>query len=229
MEIGQREDELFRGWRHSRKYDSFVIDGAPCPSAFLSSRVRTVIILKDINAPDVHGDFDLRRQLATDPDRWWRTVANWCAAMSPLCSSKPIPWSNLNQLSIKECLEPFAFIQLKKTAGGGSVSMDTLREYARSDAEKIQEQLRIYQPEVIVCCGVGDILKTDVLNGAPWEQTDRGIRYSKLTLFDNPPTFLIDYMHPSVRAWKSVVCYGLLDAYRDVVGRHNLGTARTIK
>jgi phenylpropionate dioxygenase-like ring-hydroxylating dioxygenase large terminal subunit len=172
--------------------------------------------LKDINASDVHGEFDLRLQLETGPHSWWRTVANWCAAISHL--PKNLSWSELQTIPTKQCLEPFAFMQLKKSAGSGYVSNKTLIDCARSDADEIRAQLSIYQPNVIVCCGVGQIL-ADVLGSAPWRQTERGVRYMELTLFDNQPTYLIDYMHPSARAMKNVVCYGLLDAYQEVVGR----------
>jgi hypothetical protein len=223
MGIRESEDELFCKWKI--KYGSFVIDGAPHPDAFLASPVKTVIVLKDINAPDEQGEFPLRRQLENDPHRWWRTVANWCAAISHL--PKVLSWSDLQSIPIKQSLEPFAFMQLKKSAGSGLVSERTLIDFARSDADEIRAQLSIYRPEVIVCCGVGHIL-ADALGGAHWCHTERGVRYMELTLYGNQPTYLIDYMHPSARAMKNIVCYGLLDAFREIVGKLETSTHRAI-
>jgi len=182
-----------------------------------------VIVLKDVNAPDSPGEFNLRMQLETDPHPWWSTVANWCAAMSA-CPETP-RWSDLGQVAAKDCLERFAFMQVKKSVGAGSVREDTLIDFARRDADMIREQLRIYRPHVIVGCGIGKILAS-ILEGTKWRQTQRGVWYVECTLDVNLPTsYLIDYMHPSARAMKSVVCFGLLDAYREIIDAHGLRAA----
>jgi hypothetical protein len=221
--IREREDELFREWKLSRQYECFVFDGAPNPSAYLASTVKTVVMLKDPNALDARDPFDLREELATEPNIWWRTVASWCAGMTNLSSSPSLRWSDLERLPIKESLAPFAFMQMKKCTGGGSVTPATLIKYARQDADNIRAQLRIYQPDVIVGCGTGRIL-AEVLEGCEWRETEKGVWYAALSLDGHRPTYLIHYMHPSAYGtWKNVVCYGLLDAYREVVATHSLG------
>jgi len=218
MGIREEEDALFTRW--STRYDSFVIDGAPNPEAFEASSIRTLIVLKDINAPEDRGKFDQRNQLATDPHPWWRTVATWCAALSQ--HAKDIPWSTLRGAPIKDSLASFAFIQLKKTPGGGSVSSGVLAEFARRDANEILTQIIIYKPDVIVCGGVGRLLY-DVLGGRePWKCTARGVDYARLQLPNAQSPILIDYMHPSARARSNVICYGLLDAYREIVSSPTL-------
>jgi hypothetical protein len=213
MGIRESEDELFSKWKE--KYGTFVIGGVPCPDAFLASPTKVVFVLKDINALDVRGEFDLRLQLERDPHPWWRTIANWCAAISAF--PKTLAWSDVQRIPIKQCLEPFAFMQFKKTAGGGSVNDETLLDYARNDANEIRAQFAIYRPNVIVCCSVGQIV-ADTLGGAPWHETERGVPFMKLSLYTDRTTYLINYMHPSARATKNVVCYGLLDAYAEIVG-----------
>jgi len=212
VNIRNTEDDVFNRWR--RKDESFVVDGAPNPTAFIASRVKTVIVLKEVNAPKLRGDFDLRHQLENDPDSWWRTVANWCAALSHFEEAQP--WAKLQALPIKACLAPFVFMQLKKSVGGGLSDFDTILKYALRDAKEIREQLSIYRPDVIVCAGVGQILAS-VLGGTVWHHTERGTRFGEVSLHNDRPTYLIDYMHPSARAMKNIVCFGLLDAYREVV------------
>jgi len=214
MGIRESEDELFLKWKN--KYASFVIDGAPHPDAFLASPVKTVIVLKDINAPDAQGVFDLRDQLEKDPHRWWRTVANWCGAISNFPDA--VSWSDLQNIPIQQSLKPFAFMQLKKSAGGGLVINRSLIDCARSDSDEIRAQLSIYRPELIICCGVGQIL-ADVLGGVVWHHTERGVRFLELRLYGNQITYMLDYMHPSARAMKNVICFGLLDAYGEIAGK----------
>jgi hypothetical protein len=217
MGIRKSEDELFRKWK--AKCDSFVIDGVPCPDAFLATPAKVVFILKDINAPDVQGEFDLRGQMERNPHPWWRTIANWCAVISAF--PKTLAWSEVQRIPIKQCLEPFAFMQLKKSAGGGSVSDQMLIQCTRNDADEIRAQLGIYHPNVIVCCGVGQIV-ADIIGGGLWQKTERGVQFMKLALYSDQTPCLIDYMHPSARAMKNIVCYGLLDAYAEIVGGLNI-------
>lgn len=224
MNLRAKEDRLFATWR--KKYDSFVVDGAPNPDALQESWITTVIILKDINAPDFDGTFDLRRQLATDPDPWWEKVAPWCAGISHL--PKSVPWSELKGMPVRECLGRFAFLQLKKTPGAGSVRGKTLAKFAAADATEIRTQLEIYEPDLIVGAGSGVAPKVikHAFGGTEWRRTDRGVRYGRVTMSDGKPAYAVDYMHPSVRVKKSIVCYGLLDAVEEIVSRHGLRTGR---
>lgn len=221
MNIREKEDLLFARWK-TRYPDDFVIDGAPYPDIFERSGTKCLIILKDVNidSADPKGDFPLREQLAEKPHDWWRTVANWCEGISRIHRSETEnpSWSELENAPLADCLKPFAFMQLKKTTGGGSVDAFTLNFHAKNDRIEIREQINIYQPRMIVCCGVGTLI-ANVLEDNPqnleWKTTRRGVRYVQLQL-NRQKTFLIDYMHPSARASKNVVCFGLLDAYREI-------------
>ena len=220
MKISEQENELFDTWK--TKYSAFVEDGSPDPLAFQASLIRTVIMLKDVNAPNYQGVFSLRGQLKEAPNQWWRTVANWCAAMLRVPESPT--WRELQAMPIKESLKSFAFMQLKKEPGGGSIENWKLREYARRDAVEIDAQLRIYQPKIIVAAGVGQILLETISQASKREFayrprfTKRGVRYYEIVdgFLDCHPTYLIQYMHPSARGIKSVACYGLRDAYAEI-------------
>ena len=222
MNIRLNEDFLFAKWKTKYPND-FVIDGAPYPELFESSMSKCLIILKDVNIDpaDARGDFPLREQLAKEPHGWWRTVANWCEGISRIHGNETeIPcWSEIKNVPLAHCLKPFAFMQLKKATGVGSVHVGTLNEHAKNDRTEIREQINIYQPKMIVCCGVGNLV-AEVLEDNPknlkWKETRRGVRYVKLQL-NSQQTFLIDYMHPSARAAKNIVCFGMLDAYREIV------------
>lgn len=222
MNIREKEDLLFAQWR-TRYPDDFVIDGAPYPEIFEQSLARCLIILKDVNIDpdDPKADFPLRKQLAEKPHDWWRTIANWCEGISRIHGNETEQpsWSELDKFPLADCLKPFAFMQLKKSTGRGSVHVGTLNEHAKKDRVEIREQINIYQPKMIVCCGVGNLVVEvleDNSKNLEWKETRRGVRYVKLQL-NSQQTFLIDYMHPSARAAKNIVCFGLLDAYREIV------------
>ena len=222
------EDELFADWKRNYPNQTFVIDGAPCPDSFENSPARCLIILKDVNFdPDEEKEevFNLRLQLASEPHPWWRTVANWCAGISRLHGEpthKGPTWKELNNEGIAIALAPFAFMQLKKTVGGGSVAVNLLTDYAKRDKAYIRNQIYIYLPRVIICCGdgVGNNV-ADLLGGSEWMESRRGIPFMKIDL-DGHPIFLIDFVHPSARVAKNIVCFGILDAYKEIVLDDNL-------
>ena len=107
-------------------------------------------------------------------------------------------------------------MQLKKEPGEGSVKDETLWEFARRDVELIRAQVAIYQPAIIIGAGVAQIVAHVLGIRGDWKETKRGVRYVELQQDGPHPTQLIEYMHPSVRAKPNVICYGLLDAYREI-------------
>lgn len=215
MSIKEMEDELFKSWRESYPNETFVEDGAPCPEEFENSSIKCLFILKDPNFDpnEVQTDtFEMRTQLADKPHDWWRTVATWCAGISRIDENPT--WDDLKNEDFKQALKPFAFMQLKKIVGVGSVNDTVLWDFANRDRSNIIKQIQIYQPRVIICGGVGKFI-ANVFEVSDWKTTKRGVQYMILNL-DGLQTVLIDYMHPSARAAKNVVCFGILDAYREI-------------
>lgn len=232
---GKPENEV-----KEREGYTFVKDGAPCPDSFKKSPSKCLFILKDANFdPEEKKEmfFDLRSQLAggeteKEPHLWWETIAMWCAGITQIHTdnTKLPSWVELNEKvfdkddlarrkKIKDCLKPFAFMQLKKPVGTGSISNNELFKFARKFAKNIKEQIEIYTPEMIVCCGNGKIV-AEVLGHAktPWKETSRGVQYLHLESNDQP-LLLVNYTHPSARVAKNIVCYGLLEAYRELLDK----------
>ena len=221
MNITKAEDILFEKWMTECAGEKFVKDGAPSPDDFAASHKRCLIVLKEVNwdqneVQDASKPFELREQLKDDPDQWWRTVANWCAGITRIHTELDLSWKSLQQEPITQCLKPFAFMQLKKTPGGGLSDPAEIRRRSDSDKIFIKEQINIYEPEVILGCGTAnDVARILGEDASKWKETSRGVRYLEIQLYKHK-TYLIDYMHPSARAAKNVVCYGILDAYHEL-------------
>lgn len=222
MNISERENKLFDIWMKKKGRKPFIKDGLPSPEEYLKSKVKILFILKDANfgisdEDNKSGNFDssphdLRAELRKDPHVWWRKVRNWCA---PLLDSN-LTWEDVKNKDIGESLAPFGFIQLKKNAGSGSVKYDTLLKVAKEDREEIKNQIAIYNPDFIVCCGVGEILYEDVYSGLEQRTlTPEGVGYWKVNIGsdDTNSTYIIDYCHPSARFGtriEGVVAFGLV-------------------
>lgn len=173
-------------------------------------------MLKDVNAPDCKDVFDLRKQLRDNPHPWWQKVARWCVGMTSY--DEDLGWDTIEtrSLDIGECLKPFAFMQAKKRPGGGSLDHETLWAAVENDRDFIKRQIDIYSPCVIVCGGVGHVI-AEIIYGVPesgWEQTRRGIYFAHIP---EGNSIILSYLHPAARASASLLCFGLIDAYREVV------------
>ena len=219
VSITEQEDALFCLWRESVKDGQFVIDGAPSPALFETSPARCLVVLKEPNFDPKDQDttpFNQRDELATQPDAWWNTVKNWCAGISALHEGHSLTWDQLKALDLRAALQPFAFMQLKKTTGNGLVVSDNFRNRVRNDGDFILAQMAIYKPKVVIACGVAaEIERLCGVIGA-WRTTTRGVRFNQIMIGGQAAT-LIDVPHPSARVADHVLCFSLLDAYREVV------------
>lgn len=222
--ITKKENDLFENWMKKDGRKPFIKDGLPSPAEYLGSETKILFILKDANFgisdDDIkNGNFnakpdDMRKKLKTGPHKWWRKVRNWCA---PLLDPS-LSWEDVKNKDVVKSLAPFGFMQLKKNAGSGSVAYDTLLEVAKEDSQEIKNQIALYHPDFIVCCGVGEIVYKNVYLGTQEKTfTPKGVGYWKLKIGGNreKSTYIIDYCHPSARFGtkiKGIVALGLVES-----------------
>jgi len=221
MDIKKKEDELFDKWMAQDEIKCFIKDGCPSPDAYSKSELKIIFILKDANMGAKYilsnpGPYEQREELRTEPGAWWKKIRNWCV---PILNPK-IKWEQVKSKSVKESLAPFAFMQLKKAGGGGSVQNETLIDFARKYKEYIRAQIAIYQPDFIVCCGVGEIVFKEVFSetASSSMSTPNGVGYWTIRLNGLPDekiTHIIDFCHPSARFGEKAagtVAFGLSQA-----------------
>jgi hypothetical protein len=198
MTIREKEDVLFAKWieKYNEDKGTFIKDGTPFPEEYSKANKKILFLLKDANFEDAHSKanrfYDQREELADKPHMWWDKMRNWCAPLS----NNELTWEEITKVKTKDALSSFSFMQLKKLAGGGSVTDVELNETASDDKEFIKEQIDIYSPSFIICCGNGDIVNNHIYNNTLKQKyTRNGVGYWEV---DNNK-FLIDYCHPSAR------------------------------
>ena len=99
---------------------------------------------------------------------------------------------------------------------GDCGDVDAVRGFAAGNSQFLSRQFDLYAPDWIVCCGsaVAEILFEEVLEwDSDWAITSRGIWHTRF----RGATYL-DYWHPNVRYPANLVCYGLIDAVRELLG-----------
>jgi len=222
MNIRDQEDQLFDKWSRKEYGSPFIKDGCPSPTIYENQKLKIVFILKEANfglsyeeqnSKDYNQEpYDQRLELQEKPYPWWRKVSNWCL---PIINQK-MNWDSIISADIANALAAFAFIQLKKNAGGGTSDETSLWEAANSDKEEILTQLAIYKPNIIICCGVGEIFYKTVLSGNdPLKYTPNGVGYWKDIMPNDKAISIIDFCHPAARFGNKIerlIAYGLGDA-----------------
>jgi hypothetical protein len=232
----ERERELFDEW--ARNYPSgFYRDGVPSPDHYRSSRVKVVLVLREANFKNEQGEVDLkhydfRDELRNDPQPFW------CRKISPLCyglikstDDLPATWAEASAVSHNrsECiavLNRFGFVQMKKSPGSSVINPELLVDAARSEQALLRRQFEIYQPDIIVACGISFPRTFDLLTQLVFPQArdctheasfQRRCAVVQAGKVDGSPTFLIETLHPSHRLERKPVFDKLKADYRQAV------------
>ena len=165
MNITKKEDNLFVDWNKKYK-DAFVKDGVPCPEEYENAKIKITYILKDPNKFDVDGieyGRDMRRWIYEDAAEGqgitWNNITRWTKAILDVdCMDYPHLITSDDRYM---WLRKISFMNLKKANGVTRANPNEIKNYAANDADLIIKQLSIYQPDIIICCGlelVGNIL-----------------------------------------------------------------------
>lgn len=201
MDIRARENELFERWKQERDYPYFIRDGVFNPSVWKNEKIKITFVLKEANWENE--DADLRDWIMSEVSstywKTWNNIARWTKA---IIEGGPYP-HDISRADKTYWLSKISFLNLKKVGGDARAENDTIREYAIRDASYISEQLSLYQPDIIICCGRGDGKNADLLyeeiltTTSPWQEPIDGFNYF-YTTFDGKSirTPVISFFHP---------------------------------
>lgn len=210
IELKKAENELLDKWADT--IPGFIRDGLPDPKKYCSSPVRILFILKEVNGGQ---DWDLRDFLRNGA-RWqtWNVVARWAEGI--LNHNKDYSWNELSENNDERrnhILQNICAINVKKTSGTDVANNRTIKEAAINNSENLKQQIELYKPDIIICCGTeSSYLK--VMNNKPnWKETSRGIWY----FIEDSGTIVISYSHPEARTKECLLYYGLLDAVKEIL------------
>jgi hypothetical protein len=217
MGITEKENELFIRWSANRP--GFVMDGLPDERAFDASQPKIMFVMKEVEEPGGEtGDYRefLRRGASPQP---WNNIIRWVIGLRQL--DEDISWNLFEQVSAQQrtgTLRSICVMHLKKTPDGHSTHNPALAITLQEDKEHLNEQFRLYEADLVICCGAAtsDIFHSLITFDPPpvWKTTTRGIWYHEY----GPQKYVIAYSHPGARVQDCLLCYGLIDAVREIVG-----------
>ena len=176
------------------------------PCSFLRQKYKILFVLKEANRKD--GDADLCEFLLSESSptyrKTWNNVARWIKTL--LVQGDYPEYVSRSDKSF--WLRKAAVMNLKKVGGGSSSNDGTIREYARADREFLKEQIVLYQPDIIICCGRGNGKNADILcdiifepsEVSEWQTplTDSKYNYFTVKLADRKTTPVVSFYHPQI-------------------------------
>lgn len=212
MTIKEKEELLFEKLKkenHDRVKDEIVDE-----NQYLSSKYKILYVMKEVNGGN---DWDLREFLYQGGrSQTWDNVARWTQGILNL--DKDYSWEELSENNEKRreiYLKKIGSINLKKT-GGGYTSVDKeISKAAMENREILKNQVNIYNPDIIICCGTAGNFVNSILDPKEikWSMTQRGVEYIKLK-----EKTILSYAHPEARIRDAYLHYALVDAVREILG-----------
>lgn len=211
------EKLLFDEWKKDKV--NFIEDGLVNEQEYSNSKKKVLYILKEVNGgKNVNKKWSLLAFLKKGGrSQTWNNISIWQFGIQTIKQSHK--WSDLVKLKNKKFrisqLESIAAINLKKEPGGNTAKMNIIWDYAWNDRELLKRQIKIYNPDIIVCCGVGEIVKkfelVEKFNN--WEMSKYGIEYFKTK--DNK--IIINYCHPEARIDSNYKYFPLIFTLQDIL------------
>ena len=199
--LKEKERQLFQRWKAKQGYTAFISDGIFDEFLWREQSIKITFVLKEANWEN--GNIDLCQWLLEEHKgsywKTWNNIARWTQA---LMIGGDYPY-HVSKADKTYWLSRVSFLNLKKIGGTHQTNNNILREFAAKDAQYIWEQLSLYTPDIIVCCGwwiVADILYRNVLpkeRVGPWKKTDNGFDFFDIQFEDRATsTPVISFYHP---------------------------------
>ena len=200
-------NRLFAEWEQKgfggKNFDVFCKDGIVDEKEYK----KILFVLKDVNNAKPDEDVDLRKSLTTleDEGRTWFNIARWTAT---LLSGELI--EDMTAEKQHELIRNIAVVNLKKEAGGASVSDNRIRKYASKHDNELRREIAICDPDVVIACGniVYDCLKEIVFEEENYKTSCKFVFNEKMKnygegfdiktfLNKDKPVYVIHYRHPN--------------------------------
>ena len=204
--INDTISELLENNRHYFGGLPIAFDGVVDEESYCNSKIKTLFLMKEINDPGMKEDWktfmEYTKQQASVETMYktWPNICLWIEALkhSDVTYSDCVDENgNFLTKKLQKNLLDVSIVNIKKTAGGGSSNYDEILSAAKSYGHVIQEEIRIINPELIICGGTFDFAKMIYkVESAEIKSLPSGAQYF---IVDN--IIILQFVHPM---WFSV-------------------------
>ena len=218
--IHKKENTLYKKYENILNW---VKDGVVNEENYKKANVKVLYILKEANGgknktwqDKGSKNGDLRNYLNKHANRWqtWNNVVRWQYGIENLNNDDS--WKQVFRVKPnfrKEYLRHTAVINLKKLAGNQDSNMNEILKHANVNKELLKQQIALYQPNIVICGGTGNIVKEiGLFEGLDkWEKSERGVFYYTA----KNKTIIVSYKHPGAREAKNKMFFDIIKTIKE--------------
>lgn len=223
--IQVQDEHSVRQMRINHGKNRFICDGIIDADSWKEPKRKILFVLKEAYHKEVchdnRSEFNLSASLKEDGP-WgavWKRCAEWISGIYRADCSNPLPpYKDLNWDEANLYLRRCAVLNLKKSDGNTSSCMDEIAAYACHDRLEIAQQIKIINPDIVICGSVFYLLNKCVYDGnllgegafsGQWNDN----WYYWTTALTGKPTLVIDFYHPANRFPAVLNYYALMGVY----------------
>lgn len=196
-------EELFSHWENkepengiNHKENLFIPDGIVNPDVWNDSKHKRILyVLKE-----AYDRKDLIHWLSFNPERqmWNRVAAMTYAIQHTTETSIPAYSLDIYQTNAKiESMNQIAVLNLKKSAGKSQSSSSEIAMYAEADRKEIIKEIKLIDPEIVVCGSTFKTLYSKVFEKEPMEESEKNINWFYYKNLDGKKRLYLDVYHPA--------------------------------
>lgn len=216
LNIEKKQAELFDEWE--KKYTYFSPDGIVDFYAYKNAYPKITFILKETNEKEDDVGYDLTEFLRDGAVGGciWNNVSRFSAGIINKIDFETV--EDIDKNDRKKYLSLISVINLKKTPGKARSKNSVIDKFTRDDIEFIKKQVELYNPDILICGGTGDIFIKNILglDTGDWTYVSKYLSY----LFFKDKMIVKTY-HPACRKNKKDLFENVVLPIRDFMKKAN--------
>lgn len=192
---------------------------------YMNQRLRVVFLCKE---PNGNAEEDYRNWHWSER-KYYVTFGDSLALwLEGIFSTTPKVYPTVDNLRMNREIfteRPFVLVNVKKTAGNRRSDWNVIFEYAQRYALQLRNQLNLYNPDIIVCCGSSDnnacdkrmlnIAKRYLYPDCDFSRINNFCHYSK-----EKHLLLIDSYHPTAHVDRNWKFDKMFEGYNEFLREH---------
>ena len=205
MSVKEKEQALFSAWKESQGYKYFISDGVFNEEELDKQDYRILFVLKEANWENATADLCelLLSEKSSGYWKTWNNIARWTKA---ILKGGDYP-RYVSKSDKTYWLKKVIAMNLKKVGGDEHAEDETIYSFAQNDRVYLKQQIELYNPDIIICCGRGTGKNADILHDvvfgkdevSDWQEPILQYNYflAKINNKENVP--VVSFYHPQIR------------------------------
>lgn len=205
MSIKEKEQVLFSVWKEKQGYEYFISDGVFNEEELNKQKYRILFVLKEANWENATADLCelLLSEKSSGYWKTWNNIARWTKA---ILEGGDYP-RYVSKSDKTYWLKKIIAMNLKKVGGDEHAENETIYSFAQNDRVYLKQQIELYNPDIIICCGRGTGKNADILHDVVFEKDEVSdwqepiLKYNyflaKVNNKENVP--VVSFYHPQMR------------------------------